>query len=161
MIVSDILAALEAGRFPLVLTERTKHLEFLAEQLHKSVKDVFVLKGGLGKKALVEVYTQLRALPEKVGRIVLATGKFVGEGFDDPRLDTLFLTLPISWKGTLQQYAGRLHRLCEGKQNVKIYDYVDKEVMVLERMYRKRLKGYMGLGYQVIDDSQTFPFHRI
>lgn len=80
-------------------------------------------------------------------RVILATGRFIGEGFDDARLDTLFLVMPISWKGTLQQYAGRLHRLYDMKQEVRIYDYVDDQVPMLSRMYKKRLKGYQVMGY--------------
>ena len=88
-------------------------------------------------------------MPDDENVVVVATGKYIGEGFDSPRLDTLLLAMPISWKGTLAQYAGRLHRNYKGKQEVRIYDYVDIHVPTLERMYHKRLKGYAELGYQV------------
>jgi len=88
-------------------------------------------------------------LPADKSRAILATGRYLGEGFDDERLDSLFLALPISWRGTLTQYAGRLHRLSEGKKEVVIYDYVDFEVPVLSRMYAKRRTGYKAIGYQI------------
>jgi superfamily II DNA or RNA helicase len=78
--------------------------------------------------------------------VLLATGSYIGEGFDDSRLDTLFLTMPISWRGTLQQYEGRLHRIHDGKKIVRVYDYVDAHVPMLARMYEKRLKGYRAIG---------------
>ena len=80
-------------------------------------------------------------------RVIVAIGRYVGEGFDDPRLDTLFLTMPLSWKGTLIQYAGRIQRLHPAKREVRIYDYVDRAVPVLERMFRRRLVGYRSIGY--------------
>src|SRR5207244_11881581 len=94
-----------------------------------------------------EVKRQLAAIPEAEERLILATGRYIGEGFDDARLDTLFLALPVSWKGTLIQYAGRLHRLHPAKQEVRIFDYVDREVPVLLRMFQKRLRGYRGIDY--------------
>ncbi len=95
---------------------------------------------------------QLAAVPKNEERVLLATGRYVGEGFDDARLDTLFLAMPISWRGTLVQYAGRLHRLHEGKKEVRIYDYVDQNVPMLMRMYEKRLKGYRSMGYSMLQD---------
>ena len=94
-----------------------------------------------------EVTAQLAGIPEDEPRLVLATGRYIGEGFDDARLDTLFLTMPVSWKGTLVQYAGRLHRLHPGKTEVRIYDYVDREVPFFHRMFEKRLRGYRAIGY--------------
>ncbi|MER9235869.1 hypothetical protein NKI56_28095 [Mesorhizobium sp. M0622] len=82
-------------------------------------------------------------------RLILATGRYLGEGFDDHRLDTLFLTMPISWKGTLAQYVGRLHREHQGKSDVLVYDYVDGAVQVLARMAAKRRTGYRTLGYRL------------
>ncbi len=96
----------------------------------------------MGKKQRQAVNDRLAAVPRKEGRIILATGKYVGEGFDDPRLDTLFLTLPISWRGTVAQYAGRLHRLYDGKREVRIYDYADLNVPMLARMFDRRCRGY-------------------
>jgi superfamily II DNA or RNA helicase len=94
-----------------------------------------------------EVAVRLARIPDKEPRLVIATGRYVGEGFDDARLDTLFLTMPVSWKGTLVQYAGRLHRLHPGKTEVRIYDYVDREVPIFLRMFEKRVRGYRAIGY--------------
>ena len=90
---------------------------------------------------------KLTSFPSGANRLILATGKLIGEGFDDPQLDTLFLAMPISWRGTLQQYAGRLHRLRDGKKIVQVYDYIDENLPVLMRMFYKRLKGYRAMGY--------------
>ena len=98
-------------------------------------------------KAREEMRTRLATLPDDAERLVLATGRYAGEGFDDARLDTLFLAMPISWKGTLVQYAGRLHRLRPGKTEVRIVDYVDRHVPMLARMFEKRLRGYRAIGY--------------
>ncbi len=99
------------------------------------------------KKDREKELERLSTIPNNEERLIIATGKYIGEGFDDARLDTLFLTLPISWKGTLQQYVGRLHRNYEGKQEVRVYDYVDEKVPVLKSMYDKRLLGYKSMGY--------------
>lgn len=147
MIVNDIIAALEGGRSPILLTERTDHLDYFARELGRVVRHVIVLRGGMGAKQTRDVLARMAAIPQDAERIVLATGRYIGEGFDDARLDTLFLTLPVSWKGTLIQYAGRLHRLHPGKREVQIYDYVDRSVPMLFRMFEKRLRGYRGIGY--------------
>jgi len=101
----------------------------------------------MGAKARREVRARLAAIPADEERLVLATGRYIGEGFDDARLDTLFLAMPVSWKGTLVQYTGRLHRLHPGKTEVRIYDYVDREVPMLLRMFERRLRGYRAIGY--------------
>jgi superfamily II DNA or RNA helicase len=147
LILDDVIGALEQRRSPILLTERKNHLEYFAAQLSRVARHVVVLQGGMGALARREVKRQLAAIPEAEERLVLATGRYIGEGFDDARLDTLFLALPVSWKGTLIQYAGRLHRLHPAKQEVRIFDYVDREVPVLLRMFQKRLRGYRGLGY--------------
>lgn len=149
MIVEDVVAAIQANRFPVLLTERREHLETLAELLNKRVAHVFVMKGGMGKKQRQELKDRIANLPADQSRVILATGRYLGEGFDDERLDTLFLALPISWRGTLTQYAGRLHRLNAAKKEVIIYDYVDFEVPVLARMHSKRRAGYKALGYEI------------
>jgi len=95
----------------------------------------------------------ISAISHGESRPLLATGRYAGEGFDDGRLDTLFLTLPISWKGTLIQYAGRIHRLHEGKKEVRIYDYVDSNVPMLKNMFKKRLRGYRALGYEITGEK--------
>ncbi|MCB5247421.1 MAG: DEAD/DEAH box helicase [Candidatus Cloacimonetes bacterium] len=149
LILDDIIASIVAGRSPLILTERTAHVEFFASKLVGFSKNIISLRGGMGRKQFKAVREQLQAIPDNEERVIISTGKYIGEGFDDSRLDTLFLTLPISWKGTLQQYAGRLHRAHANKTQVTIYDYVDREVPVLAAMFRKRIKGYEGMGYTV------------
>lgn len=149
LIVSDLLHAVKSGRSPLLLTERARHLDELAERLQGLVQNVIVLRGGMGAKQRRAAAERLAAIPERQERVLLATGRYIGEGFDDARLDTLFLAMPISWRGTLQQYAGRLHRLHDRKRVVQIYDYADIQVPMLLRMYEKRLKGYGAIGYAI------------
>lgn len=149
LLVSDTLKLLQEGRTPILLTERKEHAALLAGQLSDQVKNVFLLIGSDKQKDKREKLAALQTVPANEDVVVVATGKYIGEGFDSPRLDTLLLAMPISWKGTLAQYAGRLHRNYERKREVRIYDYVDVHVPMLERMYHKRLKGYAELGYQV------------
>jgi len=103
----------------------------------------------MGKKQRAEIVKRLEEIKDGEERVLIATGRYIGEGFDDPRLDTFFLVLPISWRGTLQQYAGRLHRLYDGKREVRIYDYVYKKIPMLVRMYERRLMGYKAIGYSI------------
>jgi len=147
LVLDDVIGALEQKRSPILLTERKDHLEYFEKQLTKVARHVIVLQGGMKASARREVKRQLAAIPDTEERIILATGRFIGEGFDDARLDTLFLALPVSWKGTLIQYAGRLHRLHPAKQEVRLFDYVDREVPMLLRMFQRRLRGYRSLGY--------------
>ena len=147
LIIGDVLAVLQEGRSPIVLTERKDHLDDLARRLRGLVRHLIVLKGGTSAREQTRAREQLTSVPETSERLVLATGRYVGEGFDDARLDTLFLALPVSWKGTLIQYAGRLHRLHVRKTEVRIYDYVDREVPVLLRMFERRLATYRAIGY--------------
>jgi superfamily II DNA or RNA helicase len=149
MIVTDVLNAINAKRSPVVLTERVQHLTYLADQLSPQVQNVFVFQGGMGAKKIQLLKEQLANLPDEEERLILATGRYLGEGFDDARLDTLFLTLPISWRGILTQYAGRLHRLHYLKKEVLVYDYVDFDVPVLTRMFEKRRRGYKAIGYEI------------
>ena len=153
LIVADVVGAIEDGRFPLLLTERTDHLRLLLEKLVRMVPNVFVMKGGMGKKQRDALASEISAVPEGQQRVIIATGRYIGEGFDDARLDTLFLAMPISWRGTLQQYVGRLHRLHENKHVVRVYDYVDACVPVLNRMYEKRVRAYKEVGYTVARPS--------
>jgi len=115
----------------------------------------------MGAKTTREVFQRIADTPADKNLILVATGNFIGEGFDDPRLDTLFLTMPISWKGTLQQYAGRLHRLHANKKEVRIYDYVDVQVNMLERMYQRRLNGYASMGYTAKGEDISSASHEI
>jgi superfamily II DNA or RNA helicase len=146
-IVDDIIAAIQEGRSPILLTERKDHLEYFAEHLRRIVRHLVVLQGGMTAKARRGSVEQLASIPETAERLVLATGRYIGEGFDDARLDTLFLAMPVSWKGTLIQYSGRLHRRHPAKTEVRIYDYVDREVPMLLRMFEKRLPTYRAIGY--------------
>ncbi len=145
LIVEDILTSIKTGRNILVLTERTAHVQKLYDMLKNEVKNIFILTGRLSLKKRRETNEKLKNISESENVLIIATGKYIGEGFDYPRLDTLFLTFPISWKGKLQQYAGRLHRLYEEKRDVYIYDYVDIHIRVLEKMYQKRFKGLLQL----------------
>ncbi len=149
MIVEDVVKSLKAKRSPIVLTERKDHIEILSDLLSPLARNVFVLKGGMGKKQRRNLFEKMEAVPDDEERVIIATGKYLGEGFDDARLDTLFLTLPVSWKGILNQYAGRLHRLHNTKTEVRIYDYADLEVPMLNKMYRRRLSGYKAIGYEI------------
>lgn len=148
-IARDIESAITDGRSPLLLTGRTEHLNVFAKALERKVQHVIVLQGGLGAKQRRTIYERMAAIPESESRVILATGSYIGEGFDDARLDTLFLAMPISWKGTLQQYVGRLHRLHDSKKVVQVYDYVDTNVRMLARMYERRLRGYADMGYRI------------
>ena len=152
-IVADVLAAVTEGRTPIVLTERYDHAKLLAEILREKSRNVVLLSGKGTAKEKRETQQGLSQIPADEPLILVATGRYVGEGFDLPRLDTLFLAMPVSWKGTLAQYAGRLHRSYEGKQEVLIYDYVDIRVPMLERMYHKRLSGYAAIGYTIRGDK--------
>jgi len=149
LICHDVLEALRNGRSPLVLTERNEHFDSLANQLASEARHLVVLRGGMGKKQLDAVQARLAAIPAGETRLLLATGRYLGEGFDDARLDTLFLTLPVSWHGTITQYVGRLHRLYDGKREVRVYDYADLNVPMLARMFDRRCRGYETIGYRI------------
>ncbi|MGD1083726.1 MAG: DEAD/DEAH box helicase family protein [Verrucomicrobiota bacterium] len=157
MICADVLSAMKEGRSPLVLTERIEHLRSLAQLLSPHIPHLILLQGGQSKKALAAALAQLAGIPDTEGRAVLATGKYIGEGFDDPRLDTLFLALPVSWRGTIAQYVGRLHRLHEGKREVRVYDYADLNVPMLSRMFDRRCHGYEALGYTILLPGGALP----
>lgn len=148
LIIADVAAAFAAGRTVLVLTERRDHLELLRHAFEQFAERVVVLRGGM-KAGERRAAGELLHPQDLTPRIILATGKYLGEGFDDPRLDTLFITMPIAWKGTLAQYVGRLHRDYMGKSDVVVYDYVDVSVSVLARMSAKRRTGYRALGYEL------------
>jgi hypothetical protein len=157
MICADVVSAVREGRSPLVLTERTEHLEHLAQRVSSDVPHLIVLRGGQSRKELEAALARLATIPDTEGRVILATGKFIGEGFDDSRLDTLFLALPVSWHGTVAQYVGRLHRLQEGKRDVRVYDYADLDVPMLARMFDKRCRGYEAVGYTILLPGSALP----
>ncbi len=149
LILDDVAANLAEGRTPIILTARTAHVDILTEQCSKICPNVIRLVGNDSAKAKREVMSRLNDILANEPLIVVATGKYVGEGFDLPRLDTLMLALPVSWKGLIAQYTGRLHRNYPGKNETRIYDYIDLRVSVCDSMYRKRLQGYKAVGYSI------------
>ena len=176
LILDDIASNLAEGRTPIILTARTAHVDLLAKECRQICPNVFRLVGNDSAKTKREVMEQLSLVPADEPLVVVATGKYVGEGFDLPRLDTLMLALPVSWKGLIAQYTGRLHRNYPGKSETRIYDYIDLRVPICDSMYRKRLHGYKAVGYSIaianeglftepitetIFDATTFerPFH--
>ena len=155
LICADVSACLHEGRHPLVLTERTEHLAILSDEIERRGASVVRLQGGMGKKSLRAALEGLAA--DRSNLVLLATGKFVGEGFDDPQLDTLFLAMPVSWRGTIAQYVGRLHRLHEGKTEARVYDYADLNVPMLSRMFDRRCEGYESVGYSLLLPASAVP----
>ena len=151
MICDDVLQNLKEKRSPIILTERKEHLETLKDKLKDSVRHLVVLHGGMRAPLRKEMLSTFADVPDNEERLILATGPYIGEGFDDPRLDTLFLVMPFSFKGKMIQYAGRLHRQYEGKTEVRIYDYVDS-MPVFEKMFRKRLKACNAMGYKETEE---------
>ena len=149
LIIADVKNAVKDGRTPLILSERIEHLNILYEKLSNSAQNVIFITGRGTQKQKNETLEKLKAVPADESLIILATGKYAGEGFDYPRIDTLMLAMPFSWKGTLVQYCGRLHRNFAGKNEVQIFDYVDYRIPVFDRMYQNRLKGYKHLGYSI------------
>ena len=149
LILDDVASNIAEGRTPIILTARTAHVDLLTNQCRKICQNVIRLVGNDSAKAKREVITQLNAIPANEPLVVVATGKYVGEGFDLPRLDTLMLAMPVSWKGLIAQYTGRLHRNYPGKNETRIYDYIDLRVPVCDSMYRKRLQGYKAVGYSI------------
>lgn len=152
-IIGDVISSLKQGRCPIILTERREHVLLLTERLSGHCKNIITLFGTASQKERRETLERLESIPDSQSLLIIATGKYVGEGFDYPRLDTLFLALPIAWKGKVAQYAGRLHRNYPDKKEVQIYDYVDIHIPVLERMYQKRVKGYAAIGYKTKIDA--------
>jgi superfamily II DNA or RNA helicase len=156
LIFDDILKELDQGRSPLVITERVNQLTELSDRLKGFAKNIIVLKGGMKRKESKAVFEQLKSVPGNAERIILATGKYIGEGFDDARLDTLFLLSPVSFRGRVEQYAGRLHREYEGKTDVRIYDYVDGNHPIFRKMFERRCAKYRNLGYEILKpDAQS------
>lgn len=176
VILDDVVSNLTEGRTPIILTARTAHVDLLVVECRKICPNVVRLVGNDSAKAKREAMARLSRVPNDEPLVVVATGKYVGEGFDLPRLDTLMLALPVSWKGLIAQYTGRLHRNYPGKTETRIYDYIDLRVPICDSMYRKRLHGYKAVGYSIaianeglfaeptpetIFDATTFerPFH--
>ena len=149
LILEDVASNLTEGRTPIILTARTAHVDLLVAECRKICSNVIRLVGNDSAKAKREAMAQLSRVPNDEPLVVVATGKYVGEGFDLPRLDTLMLPLPVSWKGLIAQYTGRLHRNHPGKTETRIYDYIDLRVPICDSMYRKRLHGYKAVGYSI------------
>jgi superfamily II DNA or RNA helicase/very-short-patch-repair endonuclease len=150
LILDDALDAVRDGRSPLVLTERNDHLDALERMLDGQVQNLIVLRGGMGVRQRKAISERLASIPRGEGRVLLATGRYIGEGFDDARLDTLLLTMPVSWRGTVTQYLGRLHRLFDGKVEVRVLDYADMNDRRLGRMFDKRCRAYEAAGYSIV-----------
>ncbi len=157
LICDEVLQTVGEGRSPLVLTERNEHLDNLAERLSPKIQHLIVLRGGMGRKEAHAIVARLASIPETEQRALLATGRYIGEGFDDARLDTLFLTLPVSWHGTIAQYVGRLHRRYHRKLEVRVYDYADLNVPMLARMFDRRCRGYEAVGYKILLPGSAVP----
>jgi len=157
LICQEVVYAVREGRSPLVLTERNEHLDCLAGRLASEIRHLVVLRGGMRKKELEATAAQLLAIPQSDERVLLATGRYAGEGFDDARLDTLFLTLPVSWHGTIAQYVGRLHRQNDHKREVRVYDYADLNVPMLAKMFDRRCRGYEAVGYEILLPASAVP----
>lgn len=159
LIISDVESCIANGRTPLVLTKFKEHAAYLYEKLNSSADHIFLLQGGKNTKERDLIRKQMKEVPENETVVLVAIGQYIGEGFNYPRLDTMMLTTPIAWQGNVEQYAGRLHRDFEGKQDVIIYDYVDSHIRVLEKMYHKRLRAYKKIGYEIclalIDKKQA------
>ena len=157
LICDDVIRATREGRSPIVLTERNEHLDRLTAAMSSVIRNLIVLRGGMERKALQAVRARLTEIPDDEERVLLATGRYIGEGFDDARLDTLFLTLPVSWRGTIAQYVGRLHRLHDRKREVRVYDYADLDVPLLARMFDRRCRGYEAVGYTIVVPASAVP----
>jgi hypothetical protein len=159
LIVEDVVSSLSEGRCPIILTKRKDHIDILAEMLRPYCHNVIRLIGTASSKEKRMMMERLQGIPESESLVIVATGKYVGEGFNYPRLDTLFIALPVAYSNIVQQYTGRLHREFEGKKEVRVYDYIDIHVPVLANMYGKRLKSYAPIGYsqQVTEALQSNP----
>ena len=156
LIVKDVCDAVNCARSPIVLTSLTAHVETLAQLIRFHCKNVITLVGSESGKEKRHKQELLQSIPASEPIVLVATGKYVGEGFDCPRLDTLFLASPVSWKGIVAQYAGRLHRDFDGKNEVRIYDYIDMHIPMCETMYNRRLKGYAAVGYKLKANDGLF-----
>lgn len=154
LIFEDVIEALRRKRNSLILTERIDHLYILEKLFEEHCKNIIVLKGGMGKKQKEKMKTKLIEPREGEQRLIIASGKYIGEGFDYPVLDTLFLSLPISWKGTLQQYVGRIMRDYKMKDSIEVFDYVDVKIDRLLKMFNKRKRAYKSLGFKVFEQRE-------
>lgn len=160
IIASDIDACVKQGHTPLVLSKRKAHLDVLFEKVKDKADHVLVLTGGKKQSERKEIRERLSSIPESESLIILATGQYVGEGFNCSRLDTLFLAMPIAWDGNVEQYTGRLNRSYDGKNKVTVIDYVDHHIEMFANMYNKRLRTYKRIGYELSQDAEVKPDER-
>lgn len=151
-IISDVVNCIQNGRTPLVLTKYKEHAELLFQRLQGKAGHVYLLQGGGSRKAKDKMRIQMRAVPDLESIVLVAIDKYIGEGFNFPRLDTMMLTMPAAAEGNIEQFAGRLHRDYDTKTEVIIYDYVDSHIRVLEKMYHKRLRTYKKIGYEICNN---------
>ena len=149
LIISDVMKCITEGRTPVILSRYVNHSRTLYEKLKDRADEVFLLSGENSRKEHNAVLQKMKQVKADKSMILVATGKLIGEGFDFPRLDTLIMAMPVSWKSVVEQYAGRLNRDYEGKESVIIYDYVDSHISMFEKMYHKRLKAYKQIGYDI------------
>ena len=151
-IIADVENCIQNGRTPLVLTKYKEHAEILYQRLQGKADHIYLLQGGGSRKAKDEMRLQMRAVPDAESIVLVAIDKYIGEGFNFPRLDTMMLTMPAASEGNIEQFAGRLHRDYDTKTEVIIYDYVDSHIRVLEKMYHKRLRIYKKIGYEICNN---------
>lgn len=154
-IIEDVKACVEAGRTPIVLSRYKDHSEKLYQRLMEYADHVFLLTGNHSKREHRAIREQMQAVRSEESLILVATGSLVGEGFDFPRLDTLIMATPVSFRSVVEQYAGRLNRDYQGKQQVIIYDYIDSHILMFRKMYMKRLKAYKQIGYEICGDLKS------
>lgn len=155
LIIEDAKKCIDQGRCPVILTKYTMHAELLYKKLDGYAKNTILFLGSMSTKEKRSVLEKLNTIPKEESILLIATGQLIGEGFDYPRLDTLIMASPIAGETVVEQYAGRLNRDYEGKENVIIYDYIDMHIPVFDRMYSKRLRAYKKIGYQLLQDLKT------
>jgi hypothetical protein len=149
MIIEDIEKNYHVKRNILILTERINHVDLLYDKLKEKIPNIIKLTGKMSDKKKRDEIQKISSFNSNENFAVIATGKLIGEGFDEPKLDTLFLAMPIAWKGRVTQYVGRIQRIAKNKKEILIYDYADINIPILDRMYQKRLKTYKKLGYSL------------
>lgn len=160
LIASHIEECVKQGHTPLVLSKRKGQLDVLFEKVRDKADHVLVLTGGKKQSERKEIRERLNSIPESESLIILATGQYIGEGFNCSRLDTLFLAMPIAWDGNVEQYTGRLNRSYDGKNKVTVIDYVDHHIEMFANMYNKRLRTYKRIGYKLAQDAERKPDER-
>lgn len=151
-IIRDVADCVQAGRTPVVLTKYVDHAKKLSERLRKYSDRLILLTGSNGTKARRKQVEELNSIDDEESIILVGTGSLLGEGFDFPRLDTLFMATPISGENVVEQYVGRLNRDYEGKDNVIVYDYVDSHIPKFDKMYASRMRAYKKIGYEICVD---------